>query len=126
MRAKPAWPPRRRPVQRERAEHLIVARYLDHLGLLWHHSPNGGRRNLIEAVMFKKMGTKAGFPDFAVFEVTGEGHVGLALELKADRGKPTDEQLGWLVELGERGWMTAVARGAQDAIRFIDRAYRAR
>lgn len=34
---------------------------------LLHHSPNGGRRNYIEAARFKAMGTKAGFPDFVLF-----------------------------------------------------------
>lgn len=32
-----------------------------------HHSPNGGKRNIIEAKKFKDMGTQAGFPDLFLF-----------------------------------------------------------
>ena len=28
-----------------------------------HHSPNGGSRHKLEAIKFKKMGVRAGFPD---------------------------------------------------------------
>lgn len=31
--------------------------------LTLHHSPNGGKRNSIEAAKFKQMGVRAGFPD---------------------------------------------------------------
>ncbi|OAV75921.1 VRR-NUC domain protein [Bacteroidales bacterium Barb7] len=33
------------------------------LNKLLHHSPNGGKRNATEAVRFKRMGVRAGFPD---------------------------------------------------------------
>jgi hypothetical protein len=32
----------------------------------FHHSPNGGMRNKIEATKFKSIGTKAGFPDLLI------------------------------------------------------------
>jgi hypothetical protein len=32
----------------------------------FHHSPNGGKRNKIEATKFKSIGTKAGFPDLYI------------------------------------------------------------
>ncbi len=33
---------------------------------LIHHSPNGGKRNAIEAKKFKDMGVVAGFPDLFI------------------------------------------------------------
>lgn len=74
--------------------------YPDHAKWL-HHSPNGGKRSISEAVRFKKMGTKAGFPDLVLYHVREETESlprfnGLAIELKAKKGNRfTKEQLDW-------------------------------
>ena len=59
--------------------------------LLLHHSPNGGRRDVKEAARFKRMGTRAGFPDLILLLPSIGGHF-LAMELKYGRGVQTDSQ----------------------------------
>lgn len=51
--------------------------------LLLHHSPNGGKRNAKEAAKFKKMGTRAGFPDLIFLLPNGTYHY-LAIEMKTE------------------------------------------
>jgi hypothetical protein len=70
----------RRPedcVQRTVCQHLRIrgAR-----GLLWWHTPNGGKRRPIEAAIMKSLGVRAGVADLILV------HAGrmFALELKAD------------------------------------------
>lgn len=52
------------------------------------HVPNGGKRSVVEASIFKAMGTVSGIPDI-LFIYKG---VLYAFELKADEGKLTDNQ----------------------------------
>lgn len=49
--------------------------------LLMHSSPNGGKRNAIEAAKFKQMGTRAGFPDLIFLKSNNKFNF-LAIELK--------------------------------------------
>lgn len=51
------------------------------IGDLLHHSPNGGKRNAREAARFKRMGTRAGFPDL-LLAIPSSQHPYLAMELK--------------------------------------------
>ena len=55
------------------------------------HIPNGGKRNIREAVKFKKMGVKAGIPDLFLSQASGK-YFGLYIEMKAGKGKLTDNQ----------------------------------
>lgn len=63
--------------------HKSIAKYLGYVldETFWHHSPNGGKRNLKEAKKFRAMGVKAGFPDL-VFILSG-GRVSFA-EIKPE------------------------------------------
>lgn len=45
-----------------------VAQLCDGLGLLWWHTPNGGRRGKVEAARFKGLGVKSGVPDVIVVD----------------------------------------------------------
>jgi len=71
--------------------HIRVARLLDvwlEPGVFWLHVPNGGTRNVIEAVQFKRRGVKPGVPDLIFIhagKVTG-------IELKSDVGRLSDNQ----------------------------------
>lgn len=56
-----------------------------------HHSPNGGRRNRIEAARFKAMGVRAGFPDLILMIPSG-GHPFLAIEMKSQTGTVRETQ----------------------------------
>lgn len=69
------------------------------LAILLHHSPNGGRRRLIEAKRFKAMGTRNGFPDLILCVPNGQYH-GLFIELKSAKGvqRPTQKAMQQALE----------------------------
>lgn len=71
--------------------------------------PNGGKRNLFEALRLKKQGVLAGVPDLFIPEPTKEYH-GLFIELKVGKNKLTlaqSEFIGWV---HCRGYRTEVVR----------------
>ena len=84
-----------------------------------HHSPNGGLRSPVTAARLKAMGVRRGFPDLMLWVARG-GHRGLAIELKASRGKPTLEQLEWLGHMGGMGWIAVLCVGFDAARQTID------
>ena len=113
----------REPLEDE--EQRTVARFLDLLGFRWCHVPNGGSRNKIEAAKLKGLGTKPGVPDLLVFDAPPGGDwVGVAIELKRVKGgRLSDEQREWLDALSERGWLTRMCKGADEAIKFLREVY---
>lgn len=65
------------------------------LSNMLHHSPNGGFRNIIEATKFKRMGTRAGFPDLILL-VQRHGYGCLCIELKdGKKGRQSKAQHEW-------------------------------
>ena len=78
-----------RPVS-ENEIHLLAWQWVQktHPDLLIFHVPNGGNRNLQEALKFKRMGVLPGVADFLMF-VRGTA---IAIELKDDSGKQRDSQ----------------------------------
>ena len=58
-------------------------------GLVWWHTPNGGKRRPVEAAILKGLGVRAGVADL-IFLCDGRA---FALELKTDDGRPTVEQM---------------------------------
>lgn len=97
---------------------IAVAKYLDYLGLCWAHPPNGGKRNMFEAVKFKRMGVKAGLPDVLIFEPNDQ-HCGLAIELKVGKNGQTPNQKAWQAMLEERGWRYAVCKSFDEFERTL-------
>lgn len=99
--------------------------YPDHARWL-HHSPNGGKRSISEAVRFKKMGVKAGFPDLVLYvrrlpySVFG-GIMGLVLEVKAKGKKEKKEQARWLLNLHNLNFACYVVDSFDEAIKIIIR-----
>lgn len=79
------------------------------------HVPNGGSRNIREAVKFKAMGVKAGVPDI-LLPVPRQGYNGLAIELKSGKNKPTEHQLRWIEFLKEQHWYVMVCNSWEDAL----------
>ena len=102
----------------EQALHLSVARYLD-LALpgqtVFFHVPNGGSRNVIEATKLKRMGTKAGVPDFCVI-YRGRS---IFIELKADKGRLSPAQSDMLEQLTLAGAVTTVCRSLEEVSAFL-------
>lgn len=84
-----------------------------------HHSPNGGYRNKATGARMRLMGTSPGFPDLVFFYPT-DRHQGLAIELKAEGGRASPNQLAWLDRLKAAGFLTAVCFGLDEARRTIE------
>jgi hypothetical protein len=106
------------PLESEEAKILVA--YLrmrglkfTHIGNETGHDPYSQRR----AIRMKQQGVSRGFPDYLV--IAGERLYGI--ELKRQRGGTVSpEQREWITALNEAGVPTIVARGAQDAIKFIE------
>lgn len=101
---------------------VSVATYLKlvYPKVLFSHIPNGGKRNLIEAVKFKRMGVRKGVPDFLIFE-TNNPHVrGIAIELKVKPNKPSPEQIEVMEQLRKLKWAAHICYSFDEAKGLID------
>ena len=125
------WKKRERAVATaptEAVEMAIVAQWLNAKGVLWCHVPNEGKRSVWLGARMKQLGLKSGCPDILVFEgwydrqdPVQHGH-GIAVELKRINGPgPSAKQMLWIEALRQRGWVTEVSYGAQEAIAFISK-----
>ena len=85
---------------------------------LLHHSPNGGKRNAIEAAKFKAMGVRAGFPDL-ILCIARHGYHGLFIELKTAKGRQSENQKYYQYVLEEQGYRYEVVRSIEEFIQII-------
>jgi hypothetical protein len=105
-------------MKRGNSEHAIQRTVVDILrmcgvrDLVYFHVPNGGKRNLIEAVRLKAAGTLAGIPDLVL---VADGR-SFFLELKAERGKLSEAQQAVHEALRNAGACVATAHGVDAAI----------
>jgi hypothetical protein len=104
---------------RESDFQATLAGYLDSLGVLWYHCPNGGKRNRSEAIRLKREGVKRGVPDVCLC-VARKGYHGFYLELKVDYNKPTEDQEKFLQRLEANGYKTEWTRSLDEALEMID------
>lgn len=95
----------------QRFKNRFIADYI-------HHSPNGGKRSMIEAKRFKQMGTKAGFPDLFL-PIAIEPFNGLFIELKTSTGTVSATQRAYHPMLIEEGYRVEVCYSAVGAISLI-------
>jgi hypothetical protein len=80
--------------------------------------PNGGHRHLSVAKKLKAEGVRSGYPDLVLNVPSGKYH-GLFIELKAPKGRPTESQKEWLVNLMRAGNAALVCYGADEAIKAL-------
>lgn len=85
-------------------------------GVIYWHTPNGGKRNVREAVRFKRMGVLAGVSDLIISLPSGKM---VFLELKSRRGRLSDEQKAFMEGMDSHGHMTWVARTLDEATRLL-------
>jgi hypothetical protein len=84
--------------RRHRAEDYVQRAVCQHLrirgarGLLFWHTPNGGKRRPVEAAIMKSLGLRAGVADLILLH---SGRM-FALELKAEDGRPTAAQMQFI------------------------------
>jgi len=77
--------------------------------------PNGGTRNIIEAVNLKRQGVKAGVPDIIIVH-RGKA---LGLELKSKNGSLQDSQKATFPKMRAAGMRIEVARSLGEAFDLI-------
>lgn len=95
---------------------LLRTHYPD---LLWFAIPNGGKRSLRDAKRFKAMGVRAGVLDIFVSEPTPI-HPGLYVEMKAPKGKLSEEQIKFRDAALLRGYHCVACESAIDALCEIE------
>lgn len=81
--------------------------------------PNGGHRHIAVARKLKAEGVRAGFPDLFLPIPSGSNH-GLFIEMKTQKGKPTESQNDWLSFLDSQCYAVAVCHSFDDAKRVIE------
>jgi len=108
--------------RRRNPEQAIHCTVVEHLrirgvkGLVFFHVPNGGYRNKPEAALFKAMGVRAGVSDLILVH----GGKFFALELKAQGGRATEEQLAFIADIDREGAFTALATGVDAALATLE------
>ena len=97
---------------------IAVAQYLNLAlpkGAIWFAVPNGGTRNLREAVKFKRMGVKAGIPDIIILHQSKA----FCIELKSGNGVVSKVQKAMMLALFEAGFVVAVCRSLDEVAAFL-------
>ena len=104
------------------SERLIQNAVVEHLawrgipGMFWTHFPAGGLRNRVVAAQLKGAGTKAGVPDILLL---ADGRL-YGLELKADRGKLSPDQVATHTAMREAGAIIGTAFGLDEALALLE------
>ena len=85
-------------------------------GLVWWHTPNGGRRSPVEAAIFNGLSVRAGVSDLILLH---DGRA-FALELKTERGRPTAAQMNFISEFRAAGGEASIATGLDQALHTLE------
>jgi hypothetical protein len=97
-----------------------VCKYLDLQNVLYCGSMGGQYQvHMSQRIKAKKSGYKKGFPDIFIYEPRA-GYHGLAIELKVGYNKATQEQLAWIKNLTDKGYVACVCVGIDEALRIIE------
>jgi hypothetical protein len=116
------WPSRKVPCRHATSEQAVQRAVCHHLrqrgarGLLWFHVPNGGQRKPVEAAIFSGLGVRPGVADLILLH---DGRA-FALELKAERGRPTAAQMNFISEFRAAGGEASIANGLDEAMRLLE------
>lgn len=108
----------KKPKSTEAEEQITVVDFCRISGIPVVHIPNEGKRSPWRGAEEVRMGLARGFPDLFLPIARGKYH-GLMIEMKAQNGRLSAEQRGWLTTLRENGYATAVCYGAEEAINII-------
>lgn len=107
-------------VPKEDYEQICLASWLDRKGVLYTASANGGSRHIGEALKFRRMGVKKGYPDITI-PIARKAYHGLYIELKrVSGGVLSDEQRVWLRKLAREGNLAVRANGFLEAKKIIE------
>lgn len=113
-------------MRRATPEQIIQKAVVQHLrqraveGLVWFHPNNniarGGKAGAIQGRQAKEMGVLAGVSDLILFH----GGRLFCLELKDEKGRPTEAQLRFQSDVARQGAYTSIADGVDRAIRTLE------
>jgi spore cortex formation protein SpoVR/YcgB (stage V sporulation) len=112
----------------ETKEQTPIAQLLDRIKyngrpLRWTHIPNEGKRTAKTGAILKAKGMKSGLPDIMIFDSPPSAPLmkGAALEMKKRIGGiVSDEQQDWLDYFNANSWVVGVARGQDEALKFLE------
>ena len=88
------------------------------LKLKLHHSPNGGKRNAIEAAKFKQMGVRSGFPDLILL-IPNKFYPFMGIELKTDKGRQSEQQKEYQREFESIGAKYVICRSLDEFMKVV-------
>jgi hypothetical protein len=102
----------------EHEVHLLAWQWVQktHSDLLIFHVPNGGNRNLQEAIKFKRMGVLPGVADFLMF-VRGSD---VAIEMKDGNGKQSEAQVAFQKRWEALGKVYLIARSLKEFQKIVN------
>lgn len=112
----------RRFHRRSRPENEVQRTVIEHLkirgkpGMLYWHTPNGGKRLPIEAAVMKGLGVRAGVADLLFLD---DGKL-YSLELKAMGRRSTEAQIQWRLDVNRCGGFASEAAGIDEALRILE------
>ena len=107
--------PRRRPeaqLQKAVVQHLILTASP---ACLWFAVPNEGKRSARAGIEAKRMGLRPGVADLCII-VGGKAHF---LELKSEKGVPSEAQIAFRDDCLDRGIPYRVAFGINEALAIL-------
>lgn len=84
------------------------------------HVPNGGSRNIAEGAKFKRIGTKAGFPDLIIFKKGSERVLFIEMKTEAKHSKLSDKQVDMHRKLKSFGQVVFVCRGLDSFMLVVE------
>jgi hypothetical protein len=86
----------------------------------WSHFPAGEARSERTGALLKRMGTRAGSPDFILFRATGSTGWPFGLELKTEKGRQSDTQKATQALWERAGGKYELVRSYQEAVSFLE------
>ena len=83
------------------------------------HIPNERICSVQQGANLKRMGVKRGVPDLCMPVARGAYH-GLFIEMKTESGTATSDQKWWGDQLKAQGYMWAVCKGWESAVKLLE------
>lgn len=85
---------------------------------LYSATVGGVRLAIHTAKKMKEAGYSKGVPDMLIYEPRGM-YAGLAIEVKTEKGRASDEQKAWIRNLNNRGWRAEICKGFEECADVI-------
>lgn len=98
-----------------------IVQYLEykHPDILFFHPTNEGKRTTFERFKAKLLGIKSGVSDIIILD-SSSGYNGMAMEVKSEKGKLTENQKNFLEQCEKRNYYTCVVYSLEEAISHLD------